>query len=391
MIRDPRVAFEQLFGVGATPEERAGAPADATAASSTGSSARCGELKRELGAERSRAARRVPRRRARDRAAHPDGRGAQHERRAARAARARRSACPTRSPSTSADVRPPGAGVRGRHHARRSRSRWAATGRTASIPESGSTRGLPPRVAPRRNAKSAIIDFAEDQQVSREHAAVFPREAEEDARRRQQPARQDAHRSTARRWATRTCTTTGAARCSSPRAARAAASRATCTSRRPDGTPMANVMLSLLHSLGMDDIESFGDSTGALDSPAALKRTERTVLTGRSRCRVARGRRCVRCRRVLSAALPPRCRRAGRRRGDAPGRRRRCARCSRQGADVNAAQGDGMTALHWAAMQRRRGAGPDAPLRRRERPRNDADRRLHRRCTSPRARPARRW
>jgi hypothetical protein len=29
------------------------------------------------------------------------------------------------------------------------------------------------------------------------------------------------------------------------------------------GTPMANVMLSLLHRLGMDDVESFGDSTGA--------------------------------------------------------------------------------------------------------------------------------
>ena len=29
-----------------------------------------------------------------------------------------------------------------------------------------------------------------------------------------------------------------------------------------DGTPMANVMLSLLHGLGMDDMESFGDSTG---------------------------------------------------------------------------------------------------------------------------------
>lgn len=29
-----------------------------------------------------------------------------------------------------------------------------------------------------------------------------------------------------------------------------------------DGTPMANVMLSLLHNLGMDDLQSFGDSTG---------------------------------------------------------------------------------------------------------------------------------
>lgn len=32
--------------------------------------------------------------------------------------------------------------------------------------------------------------------------------------------------------------------------------------KAPDGTPMANVMLSLMHKLGMDDLESFGDSTG---------------------------------------------------------------------------------------------------------------------------------
>ena len=32
--------------------------------------------------------------------------------------------------------------------------------------------------------------------------------------------------------------------------------------KAPDGTPMANVMLSLLHDLGLDDVESFGDSSG---------------------------------------------------------------------------------------------------------------------------------
>ncbi|MDH3272503.1 MAG: DUF1552 domain-containing protein [Gemmatimonadota bacterium] len=32
--------------------------------------------------------------------------------------------------------------------------------------------------------------------------------------------------------------------------------------KAPDGTPMANVMLSLLHNLGHDDMASFGDSTG---------------------------------------------------------------------------------------------------------------------------------
>jgi Protein of unknown function (DUF1552) len=32
--------------------------------------------------------------------------------------------------------------------------------------------------------------------------------------------------------------------------------------KAPDGTPMANAMLSMLHALGHDDMESFGDSTG---------------------------------------------------------------------------------------------------------------------------------
>jgi hypothetical protein len=32
--------------------------------------------------------------------------------------------------------------------------------------------------------------------------------------------------------------------------------------KAPDGTPMANAMLTLLHRLGLDDLKSFGDSTG---------------------------------------------------------------------------------------------------------------------------------
>jgi hypothetical protein len=31
--------------------------------------------------------------------------------------------------------------------------------------------------------------------------------------------------------------------------------------RAPDGTPMANAMLTLLHNLGLDDMKSFGDSS----------------------------------------------------------------------------------------------------------------------------------
>jgi hypothetical protein len=35
--------------------------------------------------------------------------------------------------------------------------------------------------------------------------------------------------------------------------------------KAPDGTPMANVMLTLLHKLGLDDLDQFGDSTGEFD------------------------------------------------------------------------------------------------------------------------------
>ena len=50
--------------------------------------------------------------------------------------------------------------------------------------------------------------------------------------------------------------------------------------RAADGTPMANVMLSVTHMLGMDDFKQFGDSTAAFDlntvpaTTAALSTTE---------------------------------------------------------------------------------------------------------------------
>lgn len=47
----------------------------------------------------------------------------------------------------------------------------------------------------------------------------------------------------------------------------------------PDGTPMANALLSGMHILGMDDVESFGDSTDAL--PLSVGRSSSTTETGR--------------------------------------------------------------------------------------------------------------
>ena len=38
--------------------------------------------------------------------------------------------------------------------------------------------------------------------------------------------------------------------------------------RAPAGTPMADAMLSLMHTLGLEDIEQFGDSTGPLSLAA---------------------------------------------------------------------------------------------------------------------------
>jgi hypothetical protein len=42
--------------------------------------------------------------------------------------------------------------------------------------------------------------------------------------------------------------------------------------KAPDGTPMANVMLTVLHMLGVDNMETFGDSTGefALSMPSQV-------------------------------------------------------------------------------------------------------------------------
>jgi hypothetical protein len=42
--------------------------------------------------------------------------------------------------------------------------------------------------------------------------------------------------------------------------------------RAPDGTPLANVMLTMLHQLGLDDVQDFGDSVGefSLNPPSSF-------------------------------------------------------------------------------------------------------------------------
>jgi hypothetical protein len=40
-----------------------------------------------------------------------------------------------------------------------------------------------------------------------------------------------------------------------------------------DGTPMANVMLTLMHRLGLDEVKTFGDSTGEFSLTASAATT----------------------------------------------------------------------------------------------------------------------
>ena len=193
MIRDPRVGVRQLFGVGATPEERARAARKTTSSIldwiTASGRASCS---RELGAGRSRAARpttsttcaRSSGASRRSRRTTRSGEPRELPGRAGRRARLVRRA-------RQADVRPAGAGVRRPTSRACSRSRSAATRRAASIPESGVDTGVPP-ASHHGEREERDPRVREDQHVPRQPAAVLPREAEEHAGRRRQPARQHA-------------------------------------------------------------------------------------------------------------------------------------------------------------------------------------------------------
>ena len=98
MTLDPRMAFENLFGEGGTPEERAGA-AEGEPQHSRLDLARRGATAEGSRAERPQPPERLSGRRPRDRAPHSENRKVQRERRGPRAAggSARRSRCVTRS------------------------------------------------------------------------------------------------------------------------------------------------------------------------------------------------------------------------------------------------------------------------------------------------------
>ena len=132
--------------------------------------------------------------------------------------------------------------------------------------------------------------------------------------------------------------------------------------RAADGTPMANVMLTVLHTLGLDDMTSVwrqhrrvrpDQRAGARRSPppgvARWSRRDAAVVHLRAEPRLGAM--------LATAAAVGRAERAAGRRGRARRHRARSRRCSAQAADVNAPQGDGMTALHWAAMRNDTRAG----------------------------------
>ena len=126
---------------------------------------------------------------------------------------------------------------------------------------------VPHRVAPQRT-RGRIIEFAKINKLPRQPAAVLPRQAEEHARRRRQPARQHRWSSTARRWATPNVH--NHKRCPLFLAGHAGgALKGNLHIKAPDGTPMANAMLSALHTLGVDDDDASATAPATLDLNAA--------------------------------------------------------------------------------------------------------------------------
>ena len=116
--------------------------------------------------------------------------------------------------------------------------------------------------------------------------------------------------------------------------------------RAAEGTPMANALLPALRGLGVE-VDTFGDSTGVLDLnalPATTDAAKDVVDDAPSAwpqsCAAWRSSR----RSALVRGTTPVADAA--QAGDAVALRA----LLKQGADVNSSQGDGMTALHWAAL-----------------------------------------
>jgi hypothetical protein len=257
MIRDPRVAFDQLFGAGGTPEERA------ARTKTTGSildyiTNRIGELKRELGAgDRERMDQYLENVR-------------EIERRIQQVEARNSSGEPRELPNA-----PAGVPDSFEEHmklmfdlqvlafqADMTRVFSLKTGRDASArvyPESGVSTGFHPASHHGNNPKR-VTEFYE---INKYHASLLPYFLEK----LKSVTEGDAN------LLDKTMIIYG-----SPMADGNVHNHRRCPFivlggangqlagnahlKAPDGTPMANAMLTLMHKLGMDDVENFGDSTG---------------------------------------------------------------------------------------------------------------------------------
>ncbi len=257
MIRDPRVAFEQLFGVGGTAAERA------SRTRSTGSvldwiTQRVGQLQRELGtADRQRMDQYLENiREIERRIQHVESRNASGEEREL-------SGAPTGVPDSYTD------------HVKimfdlqvlalqsdMTRVFSFEMGRDASarvFPDSGVLTGFHPS-SHHGNNPARVREFAE---INRYHVGLLPYLLDK------LKTTMDGDKSLLEKTAIvygspmSDSNTHNHRRC--PLIVLSGANDklpGNVHLKAPDGTPMANAMLSLMHRAGMDDLHSFGDSTG---------------------------------------------------------------------------------------------------------------------------------
>ncbi len=259
MIRDPRVAFEQLFGVGGTPAERA------ARTRSTGSvldwiTQRVGQLQRELGtSDRQRMAQYLDNvREIERRIQHVEARNSSGEVRELAGA-------PTGVPDSF-----------GEHvklmfdlqvlalQTDMTRVFSFKMGRDASArvyPESGVMTGFHPS-SHHGNNPARVREFAE---INRYHVGLLPYLL--DKLKTTMDGEQSLLDKTAIVYGSPMSDSNTHNHRRAPLLVLSGARDKFAGNvhvKAPDGTPMANAMLSLMHRLGMDDVTSFGDSTGEL-------------------------------------------------------------------------------------------------------------------------------
>ena len=260
VIRDPRVAFEKLFGVGGTAEERA--ERRRTRRSILDFVAKeMISLKSFVRRRGSRPAGPVPRRHPRGGAAHPAGGGAQHQRGTARSCPRRRPACRTRSREHVELMFDLQALAFAPTSPASSRSRWAATAPAACTRRAASDKPFHPASHHGGNEKG-VKDF---HLINKYHVSMLPYFLDK----LKSINEGDGN------LLDKTLIIYG-----SPMADSNLHNHRRCPLivlghangklagnlhiKAPDGTPMANALLSVAHTLGMEDTKQFGDSTDLL-------------------------------------------------------------------------------------------------------------------------------